>query len=85
MFYIGTVFAPGANAENLNATVSILTDRYPHEICWEISDPEGTLFASFGPYDSNAKQQLFEHQVALPELGHNECYTFSIFDSASDG
>jgi len=60
-------------------TVIILTDNYPGETTWTVTDAAGTTVASGGPYATAATEYV--EQVCI-DAG---CYTFTISDSFGDG
>ena len=60
-------------------TVIILTDNYPGETTWTVTDTAGTVVASGGPYATAATEYI--EQVCI-DAG---CYTFTINDSWGDG
>ena len=60
-------------------TVTILTDNYPGETTWTVTDAEGIVVASGGPYASAATEYV---QQVCVDAG---CYTFTINDSFGDG
>jgi hypothetical protein len=60
-------------------TVTILTDNYPGETTWTVTDGAGTIVASGGPYATAATEYV--EQVCI-DAG---CYTFTINDSFGDG
>ena len=60
-------------------TITILTDNYPGETTWTVTDVAGTVVASGGPYDAIATEYV--EQVCI-DAG---CYTFTINDSFGDG
>ena len=60
-------------------TITILTDNYPGETTWEVTDASGTVVASGGPYAATATEYV--EQVCI-DAG---CYTFTINDSFGDG
>ena len=60
-------------------TITILTDNYPGETTWTVTDVAGTVVASGGPYDAVATEYV--EQVCI-DAG---CYTFTIIDSFGDG
>jgi hypothetical protein len=61
-------------------SVQIRTDCWPSETRWRIEDPNGTVFASGGPYVSAGT--IYNHSVWLPE---GACYAFVYEDSYGDG
>ncbi len=60
-------------------TVSVVTDNYPDETSWQITDSSGNVVANGGPF-SSAGDTLNE-LICLPD----GCYTFTILDSYGDG
>ena len=60
-------------------TVTILTDNYPGETTWTVTDASGTVVASGGPYAATGTEYV--EQVCI-DAG---CYTFTINDSFGDG
>ena len=62
-----------------DVVVNILTDNYPGETTWQITDGGGAVVASGGPYGSTGT--LFSSTECLVD----GCYDFTIFDSYGDG
>ena len=62
-----------------NLVVSILTDNYPGETTWTLTDLDGTVVASGGPY--NDAGTLYEESICVGD----GCYAFTINDSFGDG
>lgn len=61
-------------------TLILNTDNYPEETTWEVTDANGAVLYSGGPYDQDLT--AYETDLCLdPDL----CYTFTIFDSYGDG
>ena len=60
-------------------TLSLLTDSYPGETTWAVTDANGAIVWSGGPY-SSAETEYVESTCLI--LG---CYTLSVFDSYGDG
>ena len=60
-------------------TIAILTDNYPGETTWSLTDTAGTVMASGGPYAEIGVE--FVTSLCLDE----GCYTFTINDSFGDG
>lgn len=60
-------------------TVTILTDNYPGETTWSLTDASGALVAAGGPYATAAVEEVTQVCVAPG------CYTFTINDSFGDG
>jgi thiol-disulfide isomerase/thioredoxin len=81
----------GQQASN-NIVVNVYTDNYPGEASWKIKDSDGTVVASFGPYqagpaadhsggpDANTTKR---HNIVLPE--GIDCYSVELLDSFGDG
>ena len=63
----------------VGVVVTIITDSWPEEITWNITDSTGTQVASGGPYGAAAT--TYEEIVCLDEA----CFTFNIADSFGDG
>ncbi|MFT5956414.1 MAG: lysyl endopeptidase [Flavobacteriales bacterium] len=59
--------------------LSLLTDNYPGETTWVITDSFGAAVFSGGPYAS--AQTTYTFSGCLPE----GCYTFTVLDSFGDG
>ena len=64
----------------VNIKIEILTDNYPAETSWNISDGETILFEG-GNYTE--KHTVYSNDYCLNEL--DSCLTFSIFDTYGDG
>ena len=60
-------------------TVTILTDNYPGETTWSLTDASGAVVAAGGPYATVAVEEVTQVCVAPG------CYTFTINDSFGDG
>lgn len=60
-------------------TVIILTDNYPGETTWTVTDAAGAVVASGGPYAATGTEYV--EQICVD----GGCYTFTIFDSWGDG
>ncbi|MEM8527950.1 MAG: S8/S53 family peptidase [Bacteroidota bacterium] len=70
----------GGNGCNDNAlTLTIVTDQYPQETSWNITDDNGNTVASGGGYTSQFTS--YTEDICLPD----GCYTFTILDSYGDG
>ncbi len=68
------------NTEGVIITLQLLTDNFPEETTWVLSEQSGNVVMSGGPYTEDVT--LFEEQFCLdPEA----CYSFTIFDSFGDG
>lgn len=65
----------------VNAAVSITFDNYPEETSWEITNSQGNVLLSGGPYANQAGGSTLNLDVCLA-LG---CYTFTIIDEYGDG
>lgn len=66
------------NGEDITLTLQL--DNYPSETSWNLTDENGAIVYSGGPY-SNAGELIVE-TWCLPADG---CYTFEILDSYGDG
>ena len=60
-------------------TISILTDNYPGETTWSLTDASGAVVAAGGPYATAGVEEVTQVCVAPG------CYTFTINDSFGDG
>jgi thiol-disulfide isomerase/thioredoxin len=92
---VNVVAAGDANAANngVDATISpatdatthirltLATDNWPEENTWEITDENGAVVASGGPYTGQALTTITENRW-VPSTG---CYTFTFFDLYGDG
>jgi hypothetical protein len=78
------VAAVGLASQVLGATVrvEILTDNYPSETTWEVTDQNEppTVYGSGGPYNQQAF--LYVTNVDVPD---GECINFTIYDAFGDG
>ncbi|MBK8389095.1 MAG: T9SS type A sorting domain-containing protein [Saprospiraceae bacterium] len=70
----------GGGPSCINATVTILTDSYPGETTWKITNSSGQELASGGPY--NTSNQTQTKTVCLTP---SQCYNFIINDGYGDG
>lgn len=78
----GATTTPSCPSDEVNVTLDILTDNWPQETTWQLTDDGSQAsIASGGPYPSQ-KNTLFSEDVSVC-VGNN--YTFSIFDSYGDG
>lgn len=57
------------------------TDNYPEETTWEVTNSEGTVLYSGGPYNGQANT-VFTETWEIEDL---DCYTFTIYDAYGDG
>lgn len=67
------------SANGVTIDLTLLTDNYPGETTWTISDDLGSVIFSGGPYAGT--QTTYTFSACLPE----GCYTFDVFDSFGDG
>ncbi|NRD23702.1 T9SS type A sorting domain-containing protein [Winogradskyella litoriviva] len=65
-----------------SVTFNILTDNYGEETTWSLVDGSGTTLSS-GPLFSYNDATTYQEIIPIPN--YNDCYTFTIFDSANDG
>ncbi|WP_164674178.1 DUF1735 domain-containing protein [Maribacter litoralis] len=61
--------------------VTVVTDTYGGETTWEITDVDGTVVASDGPFVNVSGGDTYVQEVYLED----GCYTFTIFDEYGDG
>lgn len=61
--------------------IDLLTDCYPEETTWTVTDEDGVVVESGGPYTDQV-QTLIEVEFGLPATG---CYTFTLEDTFGDG
>jgi hypothetical protein len=66
----------------IEITVSILTDNYPGEITWILTEESGTLLSG-GPYSNQST--TYESSVCISDNGEPSCLQFVINDSYGDG
>jgi hypothetical protein len=72
--FVGT--AIGAQVD-----IEIMTDNYPGETTWEVTDQaDGTVYCSGGPYEE--ANTLFFESCEVPD---GVCVNFTIYDSFGDG
>ena len=74
----------GSNAftmipDGQSVSFSILTDNYPGETTWNITDDTNTIILSDGPYSGS--QTTYNYSFCLSA----GCYTLNVFDSFGDG
>lgn len=60
-------------------TLTILTDNYPGETTWEVTNLDGAVVAAGGPYAASATEYV--EQVCIDP----GCYVVTIYDSWGDG
>ncbi len=68
------------NTEWTSLFVEILTDRFPEETSWSITDTSGTVYGSSNFYTE--PYQWYIHEICVPP---DACFTMRIFDSYGDG
>ena len=70
---------------HIDLIVAITTDRWASETTWDIKTSSGLGIASGGPWaDLSANGTTVQTPVNVT-LSHDECYTFTIYDSYGDG
>lgn len=62
-------------------TVTIGLDNWPEETEWDITNPDGAIVASGGPYNGQ-QYATIEVEVGLEDLG---CHFFNLYDDFGDG
>lgn len=80
----GSSCAPCSSCYGLNLTLAINVDGFPNETSWTVSDADGAIVASGGPYDRNFglyTTGTITENISL-EPGD---YTFTINDSNGNG
>lgn len=71
----------GPSCDEDEIQVQIMTDNFPEETTWELTDKDNILIASGGPY-TGQPNTLIVDTVCVDSLG---CYNFIIFDSGENG
>ncbi|WP_299123102.1 T9SS type A sorting domain-containing protein [uncultured Winogradskyella sp.] len=61
---------------------NITTDNYGYETGWELRNSLGTVVSS-GPSSAYANATVYQEMITIPAF--DDCYTFTITDSADDG
>ena len=64
-----------------DTTINITFDKYPEETSWNITDEQGNIVASGGPYVNQPDNSSLSISNCLPDA----CYEFKIIDSYGDG
>lgn len=67
--------------ETQEVFLTLLLDNWPQETTWEFVNSAGTVLYSGGPYPGQPAVTIEESF----NLSSDDCYTFTIFDSANDG
>jgi hypothetical protein len=70
---------------NTFVTVQIVTDAYGSETTWDITDVNGAVVLSGGPYSNLGAAGTTTETPVSGTLASNTCYTFTIYDSYGDG
>jgi hypothetical protein len=70
----------GGSGSCINGTVNVLTDAYPGEVSWKITDENNVTVLSGGNY--NKSFTTFTSNLCLPA---GKCYKFIINDAFGDG
>ena len=63
----------------LDITFTLLTDNYPGETTWDITDADGVIVLSGGPYSENQTEYVV---TSCLEYG---CYALNVHDTYGDG
>lgn len=63
----------------VNVTMTVLTDNYPQETTWQITNGSGGVVLEGGPY--SGQQSTYSATTCLA----SGCYTLTVFDSYGDG
>ncbi|WP_405413056.1 DUF1735 domain-containing protein [Maribacter sp. Asnod1-A12] len=64
-----------------DVVVTVVTDTWGAETTWEITDADGNVVASDGPFVNLTGGDTYTQDVFLED----GCYTFTIFDAYGDG
>jgi len=75
-------FSVSPSFQTSTVVFNILTDDYGQETTWELRDSSGALVES-GPATEYDDATNYQETITIPNL--DECYAFTIFDSANDG
>ena len=75
-----TILAPTLSDPCVNVQVSIVTDDYPDETEWSITDKEGTVIVSGNGYTTRNVEHIKDECVPTGRI-----YTFTILDTYGDG
>ncbi|WP_430412088.1 T9SS type A sorting domain-containing protein [Kordia sp.] len=79
-------FSSSQEFEATTITVIITPDRYGAETTWTLEDSNGTLVGSGGPYTTTTVTGTQPDEISdIVITNFNECYTFTLLDSYSDG
>lgn len=68
--------------ESLGLTIQVMTDKYPKETSWKLTNSAGTVIESVSANDYVTKLHLYETEITLPA---DDCYVFEIKDVYGDG
>ena len=68
-----------------DVTVQIVTDAYGSETTWDITDANGTVVLSGGPYSNLSAAGTTTETPVSGTLNAQTCHTFTIYDSYGDG
>ena len=60
-------------------TMTVLTDNYPGETTWEVTDASGAVVMSGGPYGTTSTTYTATEELC------SGCYTLTVYDSYGDG
>ena len=72
---------PPCTDGHLSLIVEILTDQYPAETAWSVTDPAGNVIEEVG-FNTYAQHTLYQTQVCVPD---STCLNFTLQDSYGDG
>lgn len=70
------------NTNKLKLTLN--TDNRPSEITWKVTDEDGNVLDSGGPYSEGSQDYVTLNKTITVDTS-NGCYTFEIMDSAGNG
>lgn len=77
-----SVSITGATEATTHLRINLLTDNYPTETGWTVTDENGTVVASANAGSYSATNTFFVEDVFVPSTG---CYSFEITDTYGDG
>ncbi len=70
---------------HVDVTVQIVTDAYGSETTWDITDANGAVVLSGGPYSNLGAAGTTTETPVSGTLNAQICHTFTIYDSYGDG
>jgi hypothetical protein len=78
----GGSFCPPCSGEcNNDLVLTLELDLSPWQTSWEITDAQGNILYSGGPYSANQANTTIIENICLPD----GCFTFTMFDTGGNG